>query len=434
MPRLEQVRRRQFLKGMAAATFGAPLVVSPSAFGLNGSTAPSERITMGFIGVGKQCYGHVCYMANRPDVQVLAVCDVQETKREASKAAVVNAYSRREGYGSSYQGPALYNDFRELIARGDIDAAVIGTPDHWHAIPAVEAAKAGMDIYCEKPLSLTIREARAMVTATRRYGRVFQTGSQQRSSREFRFACEMVRSGRIGKLVTISVNVGGPSEDCYLPEEPVPAGVDWDLWLGPAPWRPYHSILCPPPSFTGFPYWRRYRDYSGGGMTDWGAHHFDIAQWGMGTDDSGPVEIIPPDGKDVKFLTYKYASGVTVQHNAGGNGVVFHGTEGKIEVNRGHLQTWPDNLMHKPTGPGEVHLYTSTDHRGNWLDCIRSRQRPICDVEIGARSVSVCHLGNLAYWLKRPLKWDPASEQFIGDAEANRWIGRPYRDPWTLTV
>lgn len=240
-----------------------------------------------------------------------------------------------------------------------------------------------MDIYCEKPLSLTIREARAMVTATRRYGRVFQTGSQQRSSREFRFACEMVRSGRIGKLVTISVNVGGPSEDCYLPEEPVPAGVDWDLWLGPAPWRPYHSILCPPPSFTGFPYWRRYRDYSGGGMTDWGAHHFDIAQWGMGTDDSGPVEIIPPDGKDVKFLTYKYASGVTIQHNAGGNGVLFHGTEGKIEVNRGHLQTWPDNLMHKPTGPGEVHLYTSTDHRGNWLDCIRSRQRPICDVEIG---------------------------------------------------
>jgi len=168
-------------------------------------------------------------------------------------------------------------------------------------------------------------------------------------------------------------------------------------------------------------------------MTDWGAHHFDIAQWGMGADDTGPVEIIPPNGKDVPLLTYRYASGVTVYHGGGGNGVVFHGTEGKIEVNRGHLETWPSSLKDKPIGPNEVHLYVSPGHHDDWLRSIRTRQRPICDVEIGARSVSVCHLGNLAYWLKRPLKWDPAREEFVGDPEANRWLDRPRREPWTLT-
>jgi len=167
-------------------------------------------------------------------------------------------------------------------------------------------------------------------------------------------------------------------------------------------------------------------------MTDWGAHHFDISQWGIGADDTGPVEITPPNGKDVKYLTYKYACGVELKHNAGGNGVVFHGTAGKIEVNRGYLRTWPSSLALKPTGPNEIHLYDSPGHHTDWLRCIRTRQKPICDVEIGARSVSVCHLGNIAYWLNRPLKWDPAKEEFVGDAEANRWIGRPYRDPWTL--
>ena len=424
MKRSHPVTRRRFLEASGAA-FGVPLLIASRVLGADGGTPPSEKITLGFIGVGKQSYYHLSAMSGRADVQVLAICDVQETKREAARQLI------QQRYGAQYP-LGVYKDFRELIARDEIDAVVIGTPDHWHAIPAIESAKAGKDIYCEKPLSLTVVEARAMVDAARRYGRVFQTGSQQRSSREFRFACEMVRSGRIGELKSINVNVGGPSQDCYLPEELVPQGVDWDLWLGPAPWRPYHSILCPPPSFTGYPHWRSYRDYSGGGMTDWGAHHFDIAQWGMGTDDTGPLEIIPPDGKDVPRLTYKYASGVTVYHGGGGNGVVFHGTEGKIEVNRGHLETWPSNLKEKPIGPNEVHLYASPGHHDDWLRAIRTRQKPICDVEIGARSVTVCHLGNLAYWLKRPLRWDPAKEQFVGDAEANRWLDRPRRDPWTL--
>jgi predicted dehydrogenase len=316
------------------------------------------------------------------------------------------------------------------LARQDIDAVMIGTPDHWHAIIAIEAAKAGKDIYCEKPMSLTIREARAMVNAVRRYGRVFQTGSQQRSSWQFRFACELVQSKRIGELKSIEVYVGGPSQDCYLPEEPVPKQIDWSMWLGPAPWRPYNSNIC---SLNDPASWRSYRDYSGGSMTDWGAHHFDIAQWGMGMDHSGPIEIIPPDGKQVKWLTYRYASGVMVTHGGpGGYGVIFNGTEGKIEVNRVYIRTWPDSIAQKPTGPNEVHLYRSPGHHNDWLRSIRTRQRPICDVEIGCRSVTVCHLGNLAYWLKRPLRWDPLKEEFVGDAEANRWLDRPKREPWTL--
>ncbi len=420
--------RRGFLKGASAAAIGAPLVMPSSVLGLQGGTVPSERITMGIIGVGKQAHGHLRHFINRSEAQIRAVCDVQDTKLQAAKQVVDEKY----GGGSDYKDLGVYKDFRELIARGDIDAVVIGTPDHWHAIPTIEAARAGMDIYCEKPLTLTIREARAMVDAVRRYGRVFQTGSQQRSSDNFRFACEMVQSGRIGQLKTIHVSVGGPSEDCYLPEEPVPKGVDWDMWLGPAPRRPYNAILCPPPSFTGFPHWRRYKDYSGGGMTDWGAHHFDIAQWGMGMDQSGPVEIYPPDGKEHELLTYRYASGVVMYHGGGANGVLFTGTEGKIEVNRGYLKTWPESLMRKPTAPDEVHLYRSPGHQTDWLRCIRTRQKPICDVETGARSVTVCHLGNLAYWLKRPLRWDPVQEEFIGDAKANQWRDRPRREPWAL--
>jgi len=410
MARRKSITRRGFLKAMAATPIVAPLVINASALGANG-TPPSERLTLGFIGVGGQARGHLG-MGSREDCQTLALCDVNRARIEefASDPSIT-----------------LYSDFRELLARDDIDAVVISTPDHWHAIPAIEAAKAGKDIYCEKPLSLTIREARAMVNAARRYGRVFQTGSQQRSSREFRFACEMVRSGRIGQLRSIEVYVGGPSEDCYLPEEPVPPGVDWDTWLGPAPWRPCHRQLL----YGGF---RPFRDYSGGGMTDWGAHHFDIAQWGMGTDDTGPIEIIPPDGKDVRWLTYRYASGVTVTHGGpGGRGVVFNGTEGKIEVDRGYLRTWPDTLMRTPTGPDEVHLYDSSGHHEDWLRALRTRQKPICDVEIGCRSVTVCHLGNLAYWLKRPLRWDPGKEEFVGDPEANRWLDRPKREPWTIS-
>jgi len=267
-----------------------------------------------------------------------------------------------------------------------------------------------------------------MAQAVRQYGRVFQTGSQQRSDSKFRFACEMVRSGRIGQVQTVHVGVGGPSSDKQFPEEPIPEGMDWEMWLGPAPWAPYNSERCSGNYGGG---WRQVRDYSGGMMTDWGAHHFDIAQWGLGMDAAGPLEIHPPDGKDYKTLTYKYASGVLMYHG-GANGVLFTGTQGKIEVNRGYLQTWPAELMQVPTAPNEVNLYKSNNHMADWIECIKTRQRPICDVEVGCRSVTVCHLGNIAYWLGRPLKWDPVNEQILGDEEAGRWLDRPMRAPWRL--
>lgn len=397
--------RRSFLTGSAAVTV-APLVVAASVLGREGHTAPNDRITTGIIGLGGPAGG------GAGGTQLLAVCDVRGDK--------LKRYKDRKDV-------AQYRDFRELLARDDIDAVLIGTPDHWHAIPAIAAAKAGKDIYCEKPMSLTIREARAMVNAVRRYDRVFQTGSQQRSEYggKFRFACEMVRSGRIGEIKTIHVNVGGPSGPCYLPAEPTPDDVDWDRWLGPAPWRPFHSRIL-----RG---WRAFRDYSGGGMTDWGHHHFDIVQWALDKDDSGPVEIIPPNGKDVKYLTYIYDNGVEVYHRgAQGADIEFKGTEGRIMVDRGKLLTDPPTIKEKPIGSDEVHLYESRGHKRNWLDCIQTRRKPICDVEIGCRSVTVCHLGNLAYWLKRPLKWDPAKEQFPGDEEANRWLDRAKREPWSL--
>jgi len=321
----------------------------------------------------------------------------------------------------------VYRDFRDLLTRDGIDAVMIGTPDHWHAIPAIAAARAGKDIYCEKPMSLTIREARAMVNAVRRYGVIFQTGSQQRSGGKFRFACEMVRSGRIGEIRKVHVNVWGPSGPAeHVPGEPLPPNtVDWDMWLGQAPWRPYSSKIL-----RG---WRPYRDYSGGGMTDWGAHHFDIVQWALDKDDSGPVEIIPPDGKDVQYLTYIYDNGVKVHHGgAEGAQIVFHGSQGRIGVDRGQLWTDPPNVMERPTGPNEVRLYYSRSQKGNWVECLRTRRRPICDVEVGCRSVTVCHLGNIAYRLKRPLKWDPAGEEFVNDPEANRLLERPKRQPWRL--
>jgi predicted dehydrogenase len=421
--------RRRFLKG-AAFLGAAPYIISSRAFAADNRNAPSMRITLGHIGVGSQGGGLLGRFLGDSANQVLAVCDVDTERREAAKNRVEEQYANATKSGT-YKGCAAYNNFREVLARDDIDAVVIATPDHWHAIIAIEAAKAGKDIFCEKPLSLTVREARAMVEATRRYGRVFQTGSMQRSMREFRFACELVRSGYIGQLQTIHANVGGPSSDRYLPTEPVPAGFDWDMWLGPAPEAPFNKERV---SYGG---WRATRDYSGGGMTDWGAHHFDIAQWALGMDDSGPVSITPPNGKDIQSLTYEYSNGVTMYHSekANGtnvNGVLFTGSDGKVEVNRGYLKTWPDELTKTVIKPNEVRLYESRDHYGNWLDCIRTRQKPVADVEIGCRSVTVCHLGNIAYWLGRSLKWDPTHEQIIGDEEAARWLDRPKRAPWRL--
>ncbi len=410
----------------------APAIVPASVRAAEGRVAPSDRIGLGFIGVGKQALGHLQNFVRNSDTQVVAVCEVDKTRRENACKIADDYYAKHNDKGS-YRGCASYTDFRELLARKDIDAVVIGTPDHWHAIPAIQAAEAGKDIYCEKPLSLTIREARAMVNAVRKNNRIFQTGSQQRSSREFRRACEFVRSGRIGKIQKVEVAVGGPSRWCDLPGEPMEPGLEWDMWLGPTPVRPYNSILSPRGVHNHFPLWRSYREFSGGGMTDWGAHHFDIAQWGLGMDHSGPVKIIPPDDPKADHgVKYIYANGVEV-HHINGNGVTFYGTEGKIYVNRGKFQATPEKVAEDPLGPNEVHLYESDDHHRNWIQCIRSRKLPICDVEIGARSVTVCHLGNLAYWLHRPLNWNPESERFVDDAEANmHWLDIQRRDPWRI--
>ena len=424
-----QFTRRQFLKTASAAAATAPFFLS-SGLAASGQKGPNDRITLGFIGTGTQGRGLLHNFLNQPDTQVVAVCDVDTTRREHHRKIVDDFYSAKGN--KEVKACAEYKEFPELIARQDIDAVVIATPDHWHAYIAIAACNAGKDIYCEKPLSLTIHEARAMVNAVRKNNRVFQTGSMQRSSSEFRKACELVRNGRLGKIKQVIVDVGPPSVPCDLPEETMEPGLNWDLWQGPAPQRPYNSVLSPRGVHTHFPNWRSYREYSGGMMTDWGAHHFDIAQWGLGMDESGPVEIIPPeDPKATRGVRYLYANGVEMIHGDSG-GVLFIGTEGKILVNRGKFEATPKELGEAPLGDKAIRLYNSYSHTKDFLTCMRSRKKPICDVEIGCRSVTVCHLGNLAYWNHRRLKWDPVKERFLGDEEANQWLDRPKRGPWKV--
>jgi len=431
-----RVTRRDFVKA-AGTAFAMPAIVPASALGRQGGKPPSERITMGVIGVGFQARGHLGLLIRHPDVKVLAVCEVDRTRRENAKKMAEEWYSADTTIGT-YKGCDAYVDFRELVARKDIDAVLIGTPDHWHTITAVEAMKAGKDVYCEKPLTLTIEEAKTLIDVARRRKTVFQVGSQQRSDREFRVACEAVRNGRIGKIKQVYVAVGGPSRPCDLGEEEMEPGLDWDMWLGQAPMRPYNSVLSPRGVHRFFPNWRSYMEYSGGGMTDWGAHHFDIAQWGLGMDQSGPIEIIPPaDPKSGNGVRFIYEGGIEVIHGGwttpdgkGIGGVNFVGETGSVHVDRGQLQSWPANVVKEPLRSDEKPLYKSVGHHQDWFDCIRSRKRPICDVEIGARSVTVCHLGNLAYWHGRALKWDPRRWRFVDDKEADGWRSRPRRAPW----
>ncbi len=423
------MNRRDFIRtaaGTAAAVAAFPYVVPSSVLG---AEAPSGRITIGFIACGKQSQHLMRSFLNSRGTHVVAACDVDKLKLERGKGIVEKHYAQK-GNGS-YKGCDTYDDFRVLLARDDIDAVVISTPDHWHAITTIESCRAGKDVYCEKPLTQTVEEARAMIDTVRQYNRVFQTGSMQRSSREFRHACELVRNGYVGEIKHVTVGVGGPPDDKPLEAQPVPEYLDWDRWVGPAMWRPYNSELSPHLSWDGFPHWRYHSYYGGGGMTDWGAHHFDIAQWGLGMDGTGPVEIHPPDGKDYPVLTYKYANGIPMTRDKA-NGILFEGTEGKVEVNRGYLKTWPEGLKDQVIGADKLRLYESRNHYTDWLDAIRKRTRPICDIEIGASSVIVCHLGNIAYKLQRPLKWDPKREVFLGDDEANRLLSRPYRGPWHL--
>jgi len=405
------VSRRRFLKralGVAGGVVAAPYMIASDALGAGDRPAPSNRLAMGCVGMGGRGTGDMRGFLGFAELQVVGVCDVVERKRYGAKQ-IVDAK-----YGDT--GCAAYNDFRDVVTRRDTDVVLIGTPDHWHALVAVEAMKNGKDVYCEKPETLTVREGRIMTETARRYGRVFSGGSQ-RVWGDYNWFHRMVQGGAIGEPKEAWVNVGGPSRECHLPGQPVPAGLDWDLWLGPAPWAPFNS---------GRLNFRAWRDYSGGGMTDWGCHGFGGALFCLQLHKTGPVEIIPPDGKDVKHLTYVFASGIRIYHGGGWGGILsFRGTEGEIPPREKGKRRSPPNI-HIPNYKGRGGIF------GDFVHCVRTRERPFRDIEIAHRTATHAHLGNIAYWVNRPLKWDPEKEEVVGDPEIARWLDRPKRSPWRL--
>ena len=402
----KETTRRNFLRKCAAATIGVPLFVKAEAFGAN------DRIVMGCIGMGGQGRGDMGGFMGFSDVRVVAVCDVVDDHLNMAKKQVDGRYGNKDC--------AAYKDFRDVIARDDIDTIFIGTPDHWHAIISIAAMKNGKDVYCEKPETLTIREGREMTRVARTYGRVFSGGSQ-RVWGDYNWFHKMIYGGRIGQIQEAWVNVGGPSGPCDFAHTPTPPGVDWDMWLGPAPWRPYNESLTK----GNF---RPFRDYSGGGMTDWGCHTFGGALFGCNLHKTGPVEVIPPDGKDITNLTYVFENGVKIYHGGGWGGILtFKGTEGQIGENgnkAGKKESPPNVYIPNYKGRGGIF--------GDFLQCVRTRQKPFRDIEVAHRTATVSHLGNIAYWLNRPLKWDPVAEEIIGDPEASRWLSRTKREPWSL--
>jgi predicted dehydrogenase len=429
--------RREFLRKSAATVAGAaaaalPTIVLPRVFGSPQWAAPSDRIRLGFIGVGNrggQNVGAFLKMLDRVDI--VALCDV-DSSHLTENLGRVEAVTKRKC--------ATYNDYRKLLDDKSVDAVVITTPDHWHALNTIDACRAGKDVYCEKPLTLTIAEGRAMIAAARTNSRIVQTGSQQRSDDKFRRACELVRSGRLGKIHTVRVGISGvnfgkkkPIADSKSP----PPELDYDFWLGPAPYRPYN------PKHVHYNF-RFFWDYSGGQMTNWGAHHLDIAQWGLGMDESGPVHIEGkarynaqklfevPEWCEVK---YEYADGTKLICGQGEKGgTTFEGADGTIHVTRDHLDVKPASLADEQLSDSDVHLYQSKDHYANWIDCIHSRKLPICDVAIGHRSATVCHLGNIAIRSQKKIHWDPVKEQITGDDEVAKMTSRNYRAPWSLPI
>jgi len=429
--------RRSFLKTATVAS-AAPLILTQTS-----RAAANEKITIGFIGVGTMGRGHLGGLLGRENVEVVAVCDVVKERIDSAAATVTKRYADRTKAGK-YTGVVTYTDFRKLLDHKGLDAVVIATPDHWHTIPCVLAAKAGKHIYCEKPLTHHVAEGRVIVDAVKAAKIAFQTGSQQRSEfgGHFRKAVEYIWNGRIGKLKTIRIGVGGPSKPCDLKGEPVPEGTDWDMWQGPAPEREYSSVLCPKGVHGHFPAWRNYQEYAGGGLADMGAHHFDIAQWAMKMDNSGPVEVIPPtDPKTGKGLRFVYASGIEMFHNEFAKGkdgkdisgdCVFEGTDGIIVVGRGGIRSLPDTILKEPLTEKDVKVYPSSSHHGNWLDCIKTGKDTICTAETGQRSATICHLANIGYHLGRKLKWDPAKEVFVDDAKADKELTREPRAKWKI--
>ena len=424
-----RMSRRHFLgTGLAAATTFTIVprhVLSGSRF-----IAPSDQITLGFIGTGMQGRGLLGSFADK--ARIIAACDVESRKLERFKTLTEEQYTK---LGSSAKGFKTCKDFRELLANKEIDAVVIATPDHWHAILVIEAAKAGKDVYCEKPYSHSIEEGRLMVQAIDKYKRVNQTGNMQRSWKNFRDACQLVRNGYIGDIIEAKVCCGPPPKKYDLAPEPKPAHIDWDMWIGPAVYNEFNAELSPPLEREIFPNWRDYKEYGNGMTADWGAHMFDIAQWGLGMDDTGPVAIYPPD-KDHKHLTFVYDNGVKMTHEDFGRGyaVRFIGSKGVVDISRGFFETLPGNLTKQQFRDSDIKLYESNDHYQDWLDGIRARRQPISTAEIGHRTATVCFLANIGYELQRPLFWDAAKEEFVNDSEANKLRSGYVRKPWELKV
>lgn len=405
MSQRKKPTRRQFLK-TATATFGVPYIITSAALGNSERPAASDRIVMGGIGIGNMGRGDMGAFLGRKDVQYVAMCDVRDEYRKVAKAQVDKKYNNSDCQ--------TYNDFRELLARQDLDAVHIATPDHWHAIMVIEACRHGKDVYCQKPETLTLREGPAMVAAARRYGRVVSGGSQ-RVLGDYRKQVDPTWAGEFGKLKSINVNVGPLPMLCNLPAEPMTEKIDWEMWLGPAPWQPYNSKRCSGSYNINGSSWRSFSDYSGGGMTDWGAHHFGGATFICDVRELQPNHVEYFDGKEGKYLAYHYANGLTIYHNKPGTPNL-------------HIEGSSEQVAPKPVpmykGHGDIY--------GDFIECVKTREKPFRDIELAINTAALAHLGNIAYQLQRSLKWDSAKQEFVGDAEANRLTDRARREPWQL--
>ncbi len=440
MKKTPAISRRQFLQqSMAAAgAIALPTIVPARVLGAD---APSNKITMATIGTGNQGTNDMRGFLQDRRVRVVAVCDVNREGPGYWSGAIAGREPARRIVNSHYQDNACaaYDDYRELLADPDIDTVEIAVPDHWHAPLALDAAKAGKDIYGQKPLSLTISDGRLMADTVTRYGRVWQTGSQQRSDWNFRRACELVLNGRIGKLHTVRCGLPGGIPDygrtaAQTQSVPVPDGFNYEMWLGPAPRVPYCPARC------GVNY-RWVFDYSGGQLTDWGGHHPDIAQWGMGTEYTGPVKIKNARARFAQHPVYDtateyyfeciYKNGVKlIVSNRERGGVTFTGTEGWVWANRGQHAASSEAIRNSVIGPNEIHLYESQNHFRNFIDCVISRKETVAPIEVANRSITIAHLGNIAFSMGRDLTWDPDNETFVNDPGANRLLSRAARPPW----
>jgi predicted dehydrogenase len=397
--------RRKFLKA-TAATVALPYLIPASAMGNSGNTAPSNRIVMAGIGIGNMGRGDQGSFLGRDDVQYVAMCDVKRDVREWSKNRIDEKYGNKDC--------KTYNDFRELLARDDIDAVHCATPDHWHAIVVIEACRNGKDIYCQKPETRTLREGRLMINAARRYSRVVSGGSQ-RVLEDYRKTVDACWSGSNGIVKSINVNVGPFPRDCNLKGEPVPDGFDWNMWLGPAPWGPYHPFRCSGSYNINGESWRSFKDYSGGGMTDWGAHHFGGATFAIDVRELEPEEVIFHNENGRKYATCRYPNGKLIHHNYPGRG--------NLEV-EGTNEQGPSKPVPGYAGTGGIY--------GDFIDCVKTRSRPFRDIEFAVHTAVVCHLFLVTYELERSLKWDTTKQQFVDDDEANRLVDYARREPWVI--